>query len=438
MAAIKENLVIIGAGSAVFTRGLISDILRQGWSGELRLVDTDPKALAVAEKLATKMLAARKSPLRLSASVDRRELLAGASAVVCTIGVGGRRAWEQDVFIPRRYGIFQPVGDTVMPGGSSRALRMIPAMVAIARDVLDLCPGALFFNYGNPMGPVCRAVRKATGAEIVGLCHGVFSVARGLAGLLDVLPDRLNCTALGVNHLTWFTELSQDGCDLMPRLLAMADAEPEKSGEGDRFVWELARLFRAYPAVGDRHTTEFFPRLFSGRGSYYGRTLGVDAFSFEGTISAGDREFEEMTRLAQSSDPLPPDFFAKMGGEHEQVTEIIESIRLGWLKVYSANLPNRGQIPNLPDEAIVECPAVTAPGGLRPIQQRPLPSGIAGTLATRLQWVETIVEAALERSRRKFVQALLLDGSVDSIATAGRLADDLLAAQREYLQPFSD
>jgi alpha-galactosidase/6-phospho-beta-glucosidase family protein len=224
----------------------------------------------------------------------------------------------------------------------------------------------------------------------------------------------------------------------MPRLLAMADGRPDSRERGECFIWELTRLFRAYPAVGDRHTTEFFPGLFSGEGSYYGWTPGVTAFSFEETIAHGDREFAEMTRLAESPDDLSADFFEKIGGEHEQVIDIIESIRLGRGKVYSANLPNRGQIPNLPADAIVECPAVVAAGGLRPIQQRPLPSGIAGTLATRLQWVETIVEAALERSRRKFVQALLLDGAVDSTATAERLADDLLAAQAAHLDPFSD
>jgi len=335
-------------------------------------------------------------------------------------------------------GIYQPVGDSVMPGGSSRALRMIPAMVAIAEGVLELAPAALFFNYGNPMGPVCRAIRKATGAEVVGLCHGVFSVAHQLAAVLGVPQERLACTALGMNHLTWFMELSMDGADLMPRLLNMAAGNPDNRERGECFIWELTRLFGAFPAVGDRHTTEFFPRIFSGKGSYYGWTPGVEAFSFEGTIAGGDREFAEMTRVAEAPGGLPPDFFAKMGGEHEQVVEIIESIRRGKGNVYSANLPNRGQIPNLPYDAIVECPAVAAASGMKPIQQRPLPSGIAGTLATRMQWVETIVEAALERSRRKFVQALVLDGAVDSVNAAGKLADELLAVQSSHLQPFAN
>lgn len=435
-----ERFVLIGAGSAMFTRGLVADLIQRGEECELALVDIDADALAVAEGLSRKMIEARKSPLKLNASTNRRDVLDGATAVICTIGVGGRRAWEQDVFIPREYGIFQPVGDSVMPGGTSRVLRMIPAMVAIAGDVLDLCPNALFFNYGNPMGPVCRAVRKATGAEMAGLCHGVFGVGRYLAGVLGVEHARLDYTAVGMNHLTWFTEVRVDGVDAMPRLHEIAAEKLSHRNKGspeelNPFSWELFQLFGAFPAVLDRHVCEFFTQFFA-RGSYYGRTLGVDAYSFEHTIEWGDRIFEEMTEVAFSDQPLGEDYFERIGGEHEQVIEIIQSIRSDGGRIYSANLPNQGQVPNLPAEAIVECPAVAERSGLRAINQPPLPAGIVGTLATRFAWVETIVEAALEGSRKKFIQALVLDGSVDSIETATKLADELLAAQAEYLPQF--
>src|SRR5689334_12440724 len=169
----KEKIVLIGAGSAMFTKGLVADVIRRGQETELALVDIDPEALRVAERLTCKMVEAQRAPVAVSAATERREVLAGATAVICTVGVGGRRAWEQDVYIPRKYGIYQPVGDTVMPGGTSRAVRMIPAMVGVAKDVIDLCSNALFFNYGNPMAAVCRGIRKATGADVVGLCHGV-------------------------------------------------------------------------------------------------------------------------------------------------------------------------------------------------------------------------------------------------------------------------
>jgi alpha-galactosidase len=435
-----EKIVLIGAGSAEFTRGLVADIIRIGEPTDLALVDPDPADLALvdtdaaaldtAARLAAKMIAARQAPVTLSAATDRRDVLRGATAVICTVGVGGRRAWEQDVFIPRKHGIFVPVGDTVGPGGSSRALRMIPAMVAIAEDVLALAPDALFFNYSNPMAPVCRAIRKATGAQVIGLCHGVFHVADYLARALGVPKDDLRYTAIGINHLTWFTEVRANGQDMLPALHAIAATTigPDDSP----FSWQLLRLFNAFPAVLDRHVTEFFPQFFRS-GSYYGRTLGVDAFSFEGTIAGGDRKYAEMQADAHSPQPLGADYFERLGGEHEQVLDIIAAIRNERGQIFSANLPNTGQAPNLPCDAIIESPAFADGAGLRPIAQPPLPAALAGTLATRYQWAETIVEAALEGSRAKFIQALILDGYVESLDQASALADDMLAAQAAYL-----
>lgn len=431
----KEKIVLIGAGSAMFTRGMVRDLISRGWEADLALVDVDSEALAVAERLTRKMLDARRAPVRLTAATDRRNVLADATAVICTIGVGGRRAWEQDVFIPRRYGIYQPVGDSVMPGGTSRALRMIPAMVDIAEDVLDLAPKAMFFNYGNPMAPICRAVHKATGAGVVGLCHGVFGVAEYLAKTLDVKREELGYTAIGMNHLTWFTEIYINGRDAFGRLSEIAD---DASNINNPFSWGLLKLFGAFPAVLDRHITEFFPQMFSGEKAYYGKTLGVDVYSLEQTIAKGDSVFEQMRADALGDKPLDDEYFRRIEGEHEQVLDIIRSIRNDDGRVYSANFPNTGQVPNLPAEAVVESPASASCGRLRPIMQRPLPPALAGTLASRFMWVETVVEAALEGSRSKFVQALVLDGAVDSIETAVNLADDLLAAQAEYLPQFDN
>jgi len=445
----------------MFTRGLVRDFIDEKWELDLGLVDTDPDALAVAEKLSHKMIDGCDAPITLSASTDRRDVLPDATAIICTIGVGGRRAWEQDVFIPRKYGIFQPVGDTVAPGGTSRALRMIPAMVAIAQDVLDICPGALFFNYANPMAVICRAVRKATGANVIGLCHGVHHTGHYLAAQLGCKSHDISYTAAGINHLTWFTELRIGPNDMMPALReAAARKLPVSVGAGgDRsgrrppptyeqfindnpFSWQLFDLFDAFPAVLDRHVTEFFPQFFA-RGCYYGKTLGIDAYSFEDCIAYGDELYEQMRQDALSPEPLGREYFDRIGGEQEQVVEILQSIRGNAERVYSVNLPNHGQVPNLPADSVVESPGITAtagspPTGFRPLMLPPLPAGIAGTLATRFMWVETTVEAALEGSRKKFIQALVLDGAVDSVETATKLADDLLAAQARYLPQFSD
>jgi len=401
------------------------------------------------------MVAAAGAPVRVKAATDRRQLLPAADSVICTVGVGGRRAWERDVLVPRQFGIYQPVGDTTMPGGLSRALRMVPAMVAIAEDVLDLSPDALFFNYGNPMTAVCRGIRKATGATVVGLCHGVIEVARFLARFIGVPLEETRHVAAGVNHLTWFTEFRHQGRDAWPRvrkelarrldvdvanldaaLAALDNASPAPDVLDNPFSWQLFALTGAFPAVLDRHASEFFPQLFRD-GSYFGRRLGVDAFSFEQCVESGDRGFQKMQAIAEGSEALPDDFLGTSGGEHEQVIDIIDSIETDAGRVYSANLPNTGQVGNLPLGAVIESPAVADASGLHPIAVGDLPSGIAATVASRLAVVETIVDAALAGDRDLFVQALVADGSVDSLHAAQQLADALLAAHSEFLPRFA-
>ncbi len=450
----KEIIVLIGAGSAMFTRGILADLIKQNKEIELRLVDIDKDILSIVEALSRKMIQAKNAPIKLDASTDRREMLRGATTVICTIGVGGRRAWEQDVFIPRKYGIYQPVGDSVMPGGTSRALRMIPPMVDIAKDVLDLAPDALFFNYGNPMSAVCRGVRKATGANMVGLCCGVNMIGNYLARILDAKNKNFQYTAVGINHLTWFTEIRVNGQDMIPSMYDIADLKiknviyeelgtkrvEEGTAREDEeldqpFSWHLFKLFGAFPAVYDAHVIEFFPQFFA-QGKYFGKQVGDTCFIIEKTIARGDKIYNEMKEQALSKDPLPEDYFDHIGGEHEQVTEIIDSIRTDAGRIYSVNLPNKGQVPNLPLNAVIEANAIADAGGLKHIVQKPLTDGIAGILATKFAWVETIVEAALEGSREKFIQALILDGSVSSLDMATKMADELLAAQAEYLHQF--
>ena len=217
----------------------------------------------------------------MQASTDRRDILPNADVVVCTIGVGRRRAWEDDVFIPRKYGIYQPVGDTVMPGGISRAQRMIPSMVDIARDVAALCPDALFFNYSNPMTANCAAVRKVTGLNMVGLCHGTFHVQRQLAAYAGMPPDEVKALFIGLNHLTFIFDLRWHGQDLWPRIrekIAREKVAPPAEGSfytENPFSWSLFERYGAYPSANDRHVVEFFPERFP-KGQYKGKTLGVD------------------------------------------------------------------------------------------------------------------------------------------------------------------
>lgn len=442
----------------MFTQGLVADMILAPDLGpwELGLVDIDPQALETAEGLCRRMVEAKGAEIAITSSTDRREVLPGAHVVVTTIGVGGRRAWEADVFIPRKYGVYQPVGDSVMPGGISRAMRMIPALVEIARDVQALCPGAWFFNYANPMTANCWAIRKATGIPVVGLCHGVFHVERELASFIGAPPEEVTSLYAGLNHLTFIFDLRWKGRDAWPLVRARLaqergkpfDAEmlgksfPEMGAPGGEFraadnpfSWSLFEAYGAYPAVNDRHVVEFFPERFPN-GRYYGKTLGVDAFSFEDTIAWGDRIYEEMRAQALGRKPLDQSVFERSIGEHEQLLSILRSIERDERRVFSANLPNDGAVPNLPADAILELPAVATARGLRPLHLPDFPDTLAAIITRKLTATRLTVEAALAGDRRLFVEALLADGAVTDPDIARRMGEELLEAHRQYLPNF--
>ena len=453
----RNKLVIIGAGSACFTRGIILDWLHWKPSDEweICLVDIDEVILEATEKMARYYAQSAEKPLKVSASTDRRAALEGATVVVCTIAVGGRRAREQDVFIPRKYGIFQPVGDSVMPGGISRAMRMIPAVVDIAMDVHRLCPKAQFINYANPMTAVVRAVRRETPVPVIGLCIGVDESLRLLARLAEVPYDQISAKWAGVNHLTWILDIRNSGESLWPvlqgkiaeyrhrgvnpqlvgRLGWTGGAPPEKNYEDVLFSWQLYEEFGAFPAPLDRHVVEFFPERFPG-GSYYGHTLGVDAYSLERTIAFGDEIYKSTLEVGKGDGSLPPEQLATTAGEHMQLMDILNSIQHDRRRWYSVNLPNGSAVSNLPKDAILELPAAAGADGFMPMPIGELSPPITAVLLRRLATVEVTVEAAVTGSRKLMTEALVLDGSVPDYSTAERLAEDLLRVHAPYLPQF--
>lgn len=447
-----KKIVLVGAGSAVFTRGLVADLILSPDLGpwEIGLVDPDPAALATAEGLTRRMVAARAAPITVHASTDRRALLPGAGVVVLTVGVGGRRAWEVDVEVPRAYGIYQPVGDSVMPGGISRAMRVIPALVDIARDVKALCPDALFFNYSNPMTANCLAIRQETGLPVVGLCHGVFHVERQLAAYIGAPHQETTSLYAGLNHLTFIYDFRWKGRDAWPLARARIEEErrhpPRADGLGQTFAggrhaadnpfsWSLFEAYGAYPSADDRHVVEFFPERFP-RGAYYGLTLGLDAFSIKDIIAWGDARYKAMRAQALHEAPLDEGIFDHEVGEHEQLVSILRSIWRDERRIFNVNVPNNGAAPNLPDSVILELPAVATATGLRPLQLPDFPDLLAAIIARKQAPIGVTVEAALRADRALFAEALLADGAVTDRAVARQLTEDLLQAQRRYVPHF--
>lgn len=433
----RKKIVLIGAGSAMFTQGLIVDLMKNPGKNQwhLALVDTDPKALDSISKLCKKMLEAKDADIELSYSTDRCDVLPGADYVVTTIGVGGRRAWEQDVFVPRKYGIYQPVGDTAMPGGISRAMRMIPAMLDITRDIEQLCPDAYFFNFSNPMAIICRAVKKATAHPMVGLCHGVNQIERYLAQFAGIEKEHLTTYAVGINHLTFIYDIRYKGEDLKPLLRKKLGEIKGKKELGEPYSWEVFETYDAFPAPGDRHITEFFTEGFPG-GKYYGKTLGIDAFSFESCIEFGDKIYENMNNLAHSPSPLHEEFFNNLLGEHEQLMDMINCIENDDRRVFSVNLPNNGAIPNLPAYSVLEMPGVVTGKGFRPIQTSDFPDVLASIITRHLSVIEVTVDAALKGDRSLFAEAILMGGYISDRNEVEKMVHELIKAQAKYLPQF--
>jgi len=428
----QRKIILIGAGSVKFTQGLLADLIKSSTPWELGLVDIDPQALETAEGMARRMIQAKQPDISVEASTDRCDLLPGADVVLTTIGVGGRRAWETDVFIPRKYGIYHPVGDTVMAGGVSRSMRMIPAMVDIARDVLKLCPQAIFFNYANPMTTNCWAIRKATGANVVGLCIGVHDIVGSLARIIGKPLGEVTALAAGLNHFTWIYDLRWQGQDAWPMLRSKIKENP---GVGGLFCEWLFQNYGAFPAVGDGHVMEFFPERFPG-GNCFGRPIGKEG-NFEGIIERDDASYANMQAQAKGEIPLDENIFQRTSGEHTKLLAILRSIAKDDRENYFANLPNLGAIPNLPDEVVLEMTTVATSRGLRAMQAPDFPDILAAPLIRKIVAASLTVDAALTGSRKLFVEALLADGSVSDPSTAEKLADELLKAHKRHLPQFA-
>jgi len=451
----RRSLVLIGAGSAVFTRGLLADLISATDLGawDIRLVDTNEHALGVAVRLAEQMVHARGAEDRISVtgSADRTTVLPGADFVVTCVGVGGRDAWLQDHTVCMDHGVFQPVGDSVMPGGISRLLRTVPVMVEIARDVAALAPEALFFNYSNPMTANVMAMTRHGGASVVGLCHGMYHVQRELAEYIDAPFEQTSTLYAGINHLTFIYDFRWNGADAWPIVAARREAERSRVADPDDignifndgvlashnpFSWELYDRYGAYPAANDRHVTEFFPQRWPD-GRYYGKTLGIDAFSVPEILEWGENRYRSMRAQADGEVPLDETVFDRSTGEQEQLIAIIRSVVHDAREMFSVNVLNAGSVPGLPADAALEIPGVATARGLRPVQVPDLSQPLTAILAQRLTSVTLAIEAALHGDRNLVVEAMIADGAVTDPDRARALSDALIAAQSPHLPAFA-
>jgi alpha-galactosidase len=430
----RKKIVIIGAGSVMFIQGLVMDLIKKkpgGLKWKLAIVDINGEVLDDIYGLVMKMIQGKQSDIELERSTDRCDVLPGADYVVVTVGVGGRRAAEQDVFIPRKYGIYQPGNDTAMAGGISYAMRMVPVMLDITRDVQRLCPQASFFNYSDPMTIICRAIKKKLDYDAPGLCIGTAEMEWYIADLMGWEWSRVTTLAAGVNHCTFIYEFRLDGKDAWPLIREKVLAS-DLFEIKEPFSWEFFLRYGAFPACGDPHISVYFADQFP-HGAYYGKTMGLDVFSFENRIVRDDKALENFRRLARSPEPLAEEFYTNFRGEAEQVIDIIDSMERDSRKMYYMNVQNNSAIPNLPPWAIVEMPTIAAAAGPLPVHLGNFPDIFAAYTARFLSVIEIAVDAAVSGSRLLMEEAILAGGYISDRAAVHKMVEELLQAQKKYL-----
>jgi len=431
------KVTFIGAGSAVFARQLITDILAVDGldSGTFALVDIDSTRLELACRIAERLVELSGKRWSVTASTDRTEVLAGTDYVISSIEVAGLEHVRADYEIPMRYGVDQCIGDTIGPGGIFKALRTGPVWLEIVADVVRLAPRALVVNYSNPMSILTLAAARSSQLEVVGLCHSVQGTSRQLASYLDIPYDRITWRCAGINHNAWFTTLEREGEDLYPLLRERAAIR--EIYERDPVRFEVMLHLGAFVTESSGHFSEYVPYFRKrpdllaryARAGYLGES-GFYANNWPEWRRANDELIASMLR---GETPVPTE------RSHEYASSIIEAIELGREATIHGNVPNRGWVENLP-EGCVEVECSVDRNGIHPVTFGSLPEQLAALNRSHMAVHELVVQALLERDRGKAKYALMLDpltAAVCSLDEIDRLFEEMWAAERSSLLAFT-
>ncbi|MGW7514876.1 alpha-galactosidase [Streptomyces sp. NPDC054796] len=425
-------MAFIGAGSVVFTQGLLADLFEfpELKDVHIALHDIDADRLATAHAAADLIAETRAAAPRITAHPDRREALDGADFVINIIQVGMREATRTDFDVPARYGLRQTIGDTLGIGGIFRALRTFPVLKALGEDIAELCPDAWLLNYTNPMAMNVQYLTRATGlTRVVGLCHSVYWTMRDLCELLKVPYEEVSYRAAGVNHQAWVLRFEQNGTDLYPRLDALVAEDPQLRR---RVRVDMYRRLGYYPTETSEHSSEYVPWYLHHDSEIERLRLPVGAYL--DIVDENVAAYEKTREALEAGDPLPVE------GTMEYAPQIIHSITTGTPRTVYGNVPNHGHglIDNLPAHGVVEVPCLVDDLGVQPTRVGPLPPQCAALNSTYLHMNELVVRAALEDEPRHIRHAAMADPATAATLPVERiwdLCDDMVRAHGDALQP---
>lgn len=436
------KIAFIGAGSLEFTRDLARDILTfpRLQDATLSLMDINAERLEFARQSVQRIVDLGGYPAQVEAASDRIEALKGADAVLCTILVGGTEVWRHDIEIPMKYGVDTNIGDTRGPSGIFRALRTIPVMLDIVRDVERHCPDAIFLNYTNPMAMLCRALQRESFVSVTGLCHSVQGTAMMLARWIGAPFDEITYTCAGINHQAWYLEYKWNGKDAYPLIREAVMEKPEiyneeivrnemflhldyyvteSSGHNSEYNW----WFRKRPDLVERYCTH---------GT--GWNPGLHAYILK------EYQEREHTWKDEARQWFAEDSAIDLERGLEYAAYIINAWKGGEVFSFNGNVPNTALITNLPEGACVEVPVFVDRAGFHPVHVGPLPPQCVTLTHVSAMVEEMAVEAALTGDPRLVFQAIAHDpltAAVLSLAEIRDMVNEMLWQNRDYLPQFS-
>ncbi len=429
------KITMIGAGSTVFAKNLLGDILSfpELASSHIALMDIDNERLKTSETVAHKVARAVGAKPRITTHPDRRSAFDGADYAINMIQVGGYKpGTELDFEIPKKYGLRQTIADTLGIGGIMRALRTIPVMLDMCRDMEDVAkPSLTFLNYVNPMCANTWAVTRATKVKTVGLCHSVQGTAEQLARDIDVPIADINYLCAGINHMAFYLTFERNGEDLYPLIRNVV--REGRIPDWNRVRYEMLTRLGYFVTESSEHFAEYCP--------YFIRRDRPDLIErFNVPLDEYIRRCENQiagwhTMKAKYESDAP----VEVHRSHEYGSLMIHSIETGIPRVVYGNVENLGLITNLPEGCCVELPVLVDKNGLQPTRIGAIPPQLAAMMQTNINVQSLTVEAALTGKREHVYQAAMLDPHTAAELTLDEiwaLVDDLIEAHGDYIPPL--
>lgn len=442
MASFK--IAFVGAGSTIFTRGLMRDLLSvpEFRQIEVAFTDIDEFHLSMAARLCRQDIRANGLDVKITATTDRREALRDAKYVFVVVRVGGNEALRPDIEIPLKYGVDQCVGDTLCAGGISYGQRGIPVLLDICRDIREVAaPDCLLLNYANPMAMMTWAAEAYGGVRTVGLCHGVQNSTHQIADALGFKSMReIEVLAAGINHQTWFLQVRHEGEDLTGRLLEAFERHP-RYGKEEKVRIDMLRRFGYYSTESNGHLSEYVP-WYRKRPDDTANWIDPDIWIHGETagylrISIEDHAWYEANLPHAEDEPALEYGADKRSIEHGSY--IIEGLETGRLYRGHFNRKNNGIISNLPADAVIEAPGYVDRNGIHMPLVGDLPLGCAAVCNASVSVQRLAVEAAVHGDDRLLRQAMMMDplvGAVLNPPEIWQMTDELLVAQEKWLPQY--